>query len=525
MKKLLYTLALASLALSAGMRATIASNQTYIRIRDAINNNAILAMSGNARGTDMTQSRIGCTISAAPYYRSSHNTAALAQNFGGGQAVNNTQYGKIVVEPGESISFEDEAYNLHSQLIDHTAANRSATSAESTRGISGSVSLNPSRTETGVHLSVTQKADFLFKGLSFSLDMPIIEIEQSLNPIFSGFAHSADASGETGSTLAQYFNGKRFVKATTAAQEELKYAKISRGEHSVTGVSDIKLSANYPLFSNETYRFMSAATMTIPTSKKTTGKFLFQPRLGSGHVRIGAQATLTAHLIKHKHNNYGLHAFGNVHYQYAFKAEHTRTLGLYNHWYNILATSGHYRNLGLNDAEVAVPAANVLTRTVIVKPGQIIDGIMGMRFHYNNISASLMYNLHAHEAEKVELAPAARWFDDEYGMLSRGSDVSAGITVGNNNSTYGGAIQQEGSTAAIAGAGGNNAAQYYITTQPCTGRSDVTHKVAGALEWHYKKLRFPISISAGGEYEFPHTTHSNSGIHSWACWSKLSVCF
>jgi hypothetical protein len=232
-----------------------------------------------------------------------------------------------------------------------------------------------------------------------------------------------------------------------------------------------------------------------------------------------------AHLLKHEHNHYGLHGLSSLHYQYVLKAEHNRTLGLYNHWYNVLATSGHYRNLGLDGDNSAIPAANVLTRTVVVKPGQVFDSIMGLRFHYHDVSGSLTYNFHAHEAEKVELAPNNRWFDNEYGILGIGSDLSDLVGVAENESTFGGALQQEGNTATKAGADFNNNAQYYITTQACAGRADVTHKIAGTLEWHYKKLRFPVTISGGCEYEVPHTEHSNSGIHSWALWSKLSVCF
>lgn len=147
------------------------------------------------------------------------------------------------------------------------------------------------------------------------------------------------------------------------------------------------------------------------------------------------------------------------------------------------------------------------------------------RFHYHNFSGSITYNFHGHEAERVELSPDCRWFDNEYGILGRGSDISANIAVGDNTFTYGGALQQEGNTASIAGAESNNAAQYYITTQACAGQSDITHKIAGTVEWHYKKLRFPVTFSVGSEYEFPHLTHSNGGIHSWALWSKLSVCF
>jgi len=515
MKKILYGALLC--ALSTALEANIVSNQTFLRSRDSINNNLIISEASKARIAHVKKTAIGTTVSAAGYYRQSHNTTEIAQNFGGGQSVNNDQDGTLVIEQGQSASFEAEALKLYSGAIDHLAT-------AGTDGMYGTVTFAPKRTEAGVHLSMQQKLDFLFKGLTLQVEIPIAQVTHNLNATFTGTRSSNDASGELNSTIAQYFKGGRLNKDATAQQERLQYALIDGASHRTTKIADVQLGAHYWLYSNELFRISSMAHITIPTGTKSTGEYLFEPMVGNGHITAGLKTAITT-----KVNNVHLNLSGD--YRYLFKADHVRTLGLYNHWYATVATGSQYHNLGFATGTAAKPAANVVTRKVTVKPGHALDILASARYYYGNFAGSLYYNLHAHSAEQVALAPTSRWFDGEYGMLGHAGEVDGGIVVGSNDYTYGGALQQQGNTTAITkdsdgeAVGSNNAAQYYISTAACAGRSDVTHKIAAIGEWQYRQLVYPITMSAGAEYELPGFKNNNSGIHSWAVWSKLSICF
>ncbi len=517
MKKIMYGTLLC--ALSAALNANIVSNQTFVRSRDSINNNQILSDASKARIAHVKKSALGATASVAAYYRQSHNTSDIARAFGGGQSVDNNQDGTLIIEPGQSANAQAEALKLYSGAIDHLRT-------ESTNGMFGSVSFAPKRTEYGAHISLKQKLNFLFKGLTLHAEMPIVNVSNTLNAQFSGTANSDADAGQIGSTLRDYFTGKTLVKAEEAAQERLQYAKITNVKQSTVGIADLQIGAHYWLHTNELFRISSMAHVTIPTGPKTNGIYLFQPTIGGNHITAGLKTAITT-----KINNIHLGLSGD--YRYSFKAEETRTLGLYNHWYNTIATGSQYRNLGAAEGSTAIPAANVLTRKVIVNPGHAFDILASARFYYGNFAGSLYYNLHAHSAEQVTLAPVSRWFDGEYGMLGHAIDDISGeaIVVGSEDYTFGGAVQQEGNTATITkdssgdNISGVNNAQYYISTAACTGRADVTHKLAAIGEWQYRKLAYPITLSAGVEYEIPGYKNTNSGIHSWAAWSKISICF
>jgi len=536
-KILRITAALIVLAAPAAT-AGIESNRTFMRARDIINNSMLMSLSGQAYTTTEQKEKrneVGCTVSLASFYRTSYNATDIARNFGGGQSVNNDQNGRLLIEPGQSSTMEQEAHNLYSGTIDHFGSDNS-----NLAGMYGSLNFSPSRSESGTYLTVRQKVPFIMKDLTFFAEIPFAYVKHNLGTSFSGKAHTADSFGEAGTTLQTYFSGKKLAKINYAAQDALLLSRIDGLAHTTTGVADVLLGAHYVVYKKHASRASMSGYISFPTGNIPTGLYLFEPTVGSRHTSLGLRAHGAHCLFKSEGGSTRLNLIGALDYRYSFEATELRTLGLFNHWYNTIATGSQYRNIALAGSISATPAANILTRATLVKPGQTLNAAIGLRGVYNDLRAGLFYNLYVSEGEKVTLAPEARWFDGEYGMFGHGGDVSGGITVGANTDTeadpavcgtYGGAIQQEGNSAAITkdsalhDVGSNNAAQYYITTAACSGRPDITHKFGLSGEWLYRKTRFPVSVSAGAEYEIAGSPVDNSGIHSAAVWAKCSICF
>lgn len=526
-KNILYTLLLCALATTAS--ANIVSNRTFMRARDTISNNALLMRSGHTHGHwKSKQNRIGATIAIAGYYRSSHNETDLGLAFGGGQEVNNTQDGIIRIEPGQANSMAERAYNLYSNAMDHIG--HAGTTAG---GMYGTVSLNPSRTEAGAHISYKQDLSFMAPGLALHVDAPVITVTHDLGTTIAGTAHSEGIYGESGSTLKRYFSGYTLTKAANSKQQGLRYARIDGAQHRDSGIANLQIGLSRRWFGDSTINVHSAAYATIPTIGQNTAEYLFEPQIGSRHFGFGLKGALSTSLWKNHEKQAALTLSACLDYRYLFRAEEMRTLGIYNHWYNVVATSSQYRNIGLATATETQPAANALTRLVSVKPGQMFDLIASARYRFKDYAVGIHYNLHAHDGESVRLLPSTRWFDGEYGMMpdSCAVNTDGGIIVGDNDFTVGGALQQEGNTATItkdsAGedVGDNNAAQYYITTLPCSAPTAITHKFGANGEWTCRSCRFPFAVSIGAEYELSGLRNSNNSILSWAVWSKASVCF
>lgn len=519
MNKIIQSALLVALSTSA-VQAQLHSNQTFLRARDSLSNNIGLASHANAFMKHGEKSKFGSIISVAGYYRETHNHEDMAAYFGGGQRVNSDQNGTIVVgSTGPSTaSAEARTNTLYNYNVTFDGDNAAT--------ISGTTTLKPFRSEYGTHIAWAQDLSYCMKGLSISVDMPVVRVETNLN------------ATSDNTTVASYLAGTYEQTATAnALQSKLTHAHMDATKRKKTGLADLGLGINYQMHRANGVRVDGNVNMTIPAGNKTDGVNLFAPQAGNGHhFAIGAGLKSVIALWHTKSGKDGIHLHLDAGARYFFGASQTRTLGLYNHWYDRIATSSQYRLLGKAGATVPVPAANVLTRKVDVKPGLEFDGGVSLRSHWRNFDLVVGYNLHGHDSESVTLHPTVLWHNGEYAMMVNrevaddDTNISSGITVGANAYTIGGAIQAQGDKAAItkdsagAAVGANNAAQYYVTTAACASPSSITHKVLGSVAYRFNKLKWPLTFSAGGEYEFA-DKQSNHSVQSWAAWGKASVCF
>lgn len=510
MNKVIHSVLLSVLTISATAQAQLQSNRTYLRARDVHSNNEMMNMFGRACGPHGKKSGFGGTLSATGFYRDSHNKSDMAKYFGGGQSYSTgpAQDGTIVVSDKALTHLNRHEY-VDGYQIEHEADPE------------GIVTLAPRRTEAGAVINWHHDLGRLMKNLFMSVNVPIVQVKSTMGATFSG----AESSN-----LTTYFAGGYSVAdGASNSQNALAYARIDGTERKKTEVADVVVDLGYSIRDEKASKLHVALSATIPTAKKADGVWLFHPEVGNGkHVGLGAKAFWQSNVWNGCGCKHGLDLIASAHYRHLFAAEQVRTMGLYNHWYESLSTAGQYRNVAKAGATFVMPAANATTRNMTVTPGSSFDGVVGLKYHFKNFNLFAGYNLHARDKEKVELKKTNDWFNGEYAMPVEGHDMTTAVVVGSAH-TYGGLIQREDITTGANDSAGNavsanNSAQYYVSTAACASPSDVTHKVAGAAELSFSKCRFPFSISGGGEYEFNDKVN-NRGVHSWAAWGKLSVCF
>lgn len=307
MKKIIYGALLCALATTA--QANLVSNQTFVRSRDSLSHNALMNLTGRTWTGSNNKNVIGSTLSVAPYYRTSYNKTDLATAFGGGQAVNGDQNGQLVIEPNQSISFEDEALHLHSAAMDHMAT-------EVDGGMYGALTLNPSRTEYGAHISWQQKLDFAYRGLSLHIDIPVACVRHDLGTVFSGSAHNDGSSyGQNGSTLSNYFSGRTLTKGASSSQQALAYTRIDGASHSLSGIADIQAGLNYTWYTSRSLRISTKGYVVVPTGAKETSVNLFEPAVGCGHIALGVRGLLMGNIFHTKDNAHRVNAYAMLDYR------------------------------------------------------------------------------------------------------------------------------------------------------------------------------------------------------------------
>lgn len=477
MKKIIHGL-LAAVLVSSNVYATV-SNQTYMRSRDALSNNAVIGMTVGAKKGKSCG--MGADVSVAGFYRLSHNEGDLAKYFGAGQAADSDQNGTILVGTAATD-------DVHGQYVMYNSAAANA--------VKGTVNFSPRREEYGAHVAWNQDLGKWVKGLSLSVDAPITHVSHDLRATYT--ATTADA--DTNKNLSDFFTGGA-NGATTPTQDALTHAKISATKLSETGVADVSAKLGYQVVTEKDYNVNVGLNFRIPTGNKIKGVNLFEANYGSRQFGLGASLSSDFNLWRSENGKSGLDLNLGVNYEYQFAARETRTMGLYDHANAKTVSAGHYTNAFAAGAASLVSVANVTTLEHDVEPGSRLDGVAGFTYNCGRLNVGAHYNVFYAQEENLTLK--GTWTNDTYGRPAAALTAVPGALTNN--------IQVKGDTTGAT----------YVSSAAATTPAQVTHKVAGSVGYCFD-MKTPVRIGAGASGEF---SSNNASVNSWDVWAKVGICF
>jgi len=316
------------------------------------------------------------------------------------------------------------------------------------------------------------------------------------------------------SLAQQARNGRGQVKMTNA--------KFSNQPLYSTGFSDIDAGLGYVLFDQPAYYLSGACVVTLSAGNKPKGEFVFEPIRGNGgHVGIGVTADGWVRLLAERKRD--LKVVGALDWRYLFSAHEMRTLGLKNRdW-------GHYYNLGMVGQAPMIPAANILTRSVDVRPGSYLEGMLGLSYHDKEFVADIGYDVYVRARESVRLldfpdntyAVAARGHSTALGLDANGQPVpypwSVPVTVVPKPYTIAPNTVDQGDVAL------STVNLHTIDTGVAESPSQCINAIYGSLGFVFPNEPSATTLlSLGGMYEFP---TSNAALEQWTLWVKLGVGF
>ncbi len=520
-KKIIHGL-LAALTLASTTMFAANVNQTFIAHRGTISDNALISRACH-RMHNKSKDAIGAVVSAAAFYRQSHNHVKLAQYFGDGTAAVPT--GLINVALTTATTTGLNSGQVDPQIIDNT-----------TSAMYGNVALSPRRIEAGAQLQWSQSLDKLVEGLSFDVSAPVTYVRTSLRPTYTGTANSLAASLGGGKGLADYFGGASLGKsvvvgstyAVTLTQAALANAIISPTHVNTTQVADVKVALGYTFLKKaHSYRLGALLTGNIPTGKKPAGVYAFEPVAGSRHFSLGGGLDAWANLWKTEDGKTSFNVRANAVYSYGFAAEEIRTLGLTNYTTGRIA-DGQYIVVGDEGTVNMMPLANVSTLAVKVTPRSRVEATAGLTFNYERFAASVSYNLFYNQAEKLELTGA---FDQTtYGTIAKtgfdGSPASSDLAGGTTHLTFelpdGGTTKAFSPNSEILAPGlASSTNVQALDLGAATTPEQVVHKVGADLSYGFGGS-IPVRAAVGGEVEL---SSNNASINSWGVWAKVGFGF
>ncbi|MFA6527647.1 MAG: hypothetical protein WCT20_04450, partial [Candidatus Babeliales bacterium] len=361
-------------------------------------------------------------------YQASVHGKELGKYFGIGNGSNS-----FIVGPEPLIGTTNDS-EVYSDYIIHDYAVIS--DAETVHPLTGIVSFSPKQEILGDRLDVIGEfCDCCY----IKASLPVVSVRNTMRMRITSQqpAQMKNGSGTVTAeySLSDYFKGGVDVcQAMDDAdlQVPLTHAKIDGGRR-YTGLSDLDVQFGYKCYHTEAAHVFLNLGVTLPTSNKPKGKWLFEPLTGNGaHAGLGFGFDTGARLWEKGSSDLTLMAFAN--YRYLFEGTEHRTLSLKPDNFSAVMDRPvllHYALLAQNGAAAytpLIPAANLLTQKLAVKPGNSLDAVLDLSLKSGQFVIDLGYNLFYKDKESIKLKHGT-WQDNVYGIAASDVDTSAGITL------------------------------------------------------------------------------------------------
>jgi len=281
--------------------------------------------------------------------------------------------------------------------------------------------------------------------------------------------------------IADFFSGAVTQSAPASAnqQDPLHYGML-RDSQSAQGAADITLVFLCKPDVGEDLDFHVGGLMTFPTTSRASGKYLFEPILGTGsHVMFGLHAR--GHITIAQFYGITLSAAASATGQLGVAAEEIRSPSYLIEGQD--AQWGRYALAGKLNARRLFPLINLLTQPVTVQPGKTADITAHLDAAYKRATLSAEYRFQYTGAEKV--TPVLAW---QAGVYALSTLSYAQTSVSGSTTTY---TPFSLTTHSAFGSGVSlqaNNINYLAATTP----SQSTHTIAGSFRL-IPLARFPYS--------------------------------
>jgi hypothetical protein len=365
--------------------------------------------------------------------------------------------------------------------------------------LTGTISFNPKQEIYGVRLDYFQDVNTPFKKFFFKASLPVVHVQNDMG------MKIPDGTTLNTFTLPQFFKGT-VTQTGLNSQTPLTKAKID-GRRSITGIADLNLALGYKLHQSPQHHLLFNAGVLIPTGTKKKGDYLFEPRSGNGGhtgfmVGIDGGVQLWASTSKEA----SVRVLGALDYRYLLEATEYRTPMLKESFFPATANASggklnyYYAGNYLGKTS-SLPAANVFTQGIKVKPGSQGEALIDLSFQCSGFVVDLGYNAFYKEKESVWLK---NWVDDTFGIVPRDTNTSGA-------STREGFINTRGIKATD------------FDLESITNPSQFSHKLFGGIGYSFAMAqKYLATLGLGASYEF---ASDNAAMEAAALWAKMGISF
>jgi hypothetical protein len=290
------------------------------------------------------------------------------------------------------------------------------------------LTLKPSQQVMGAQFSYAINLQKYLPGLTAGVSFDMAEVEHHMN---TKFIPNVAAFTEVGNDPQEIFtllkgemsDARKGILFVNHEIEQLTHAKLKK-KQKASGIADIHAFLGYKAKPFEEGDVALGIKGTFPTGNEAKGEFLFEPIYGNGK-HLGLGYFVHSDWVAWSDNNQSVKLAAFLDYEYLFSNKEVRTLGLksggnYSHYYHL----GKKKIVegGEEGSQPVIPAANVLTMKVNVRPGSQLEMGLSGRYITKEWMVQLGYKLAACEEERVVRRES--WQEETYAIANEVYDTN-----------------------------------------------------------------------------------------------------
>lgn len=370
----------------------------------------------------------------------------------------------------------------------------------------GSFSINPRQSQMGVLFEYNQKISRLtslsiFKHSWFSFSAPFVAVTNDIG--FQQFDLQNLGTGDGPRDLAQAFTRK-----------EIRYGKIG-GEKTDFTLAHIRASFGTTYMSEDNFQIAYYSHFTFSGTDRDQSQYLFDVAADfNGHFGIGAG--LNFQLVLNRPNDrYDSCLFLDFEHTYLIERSQLRTFDLKNKpWSRYLLLN--HKDKGPN---ILIPAVNIFTLNVDIKPYSLFDFSCGLRVKTHGFEVELGYNLWGHADEKIDKIKCS--FPTGYGI--------AGTVQNGDTKPRTASLSTVTKREATTEENDDDPDQTFVEIKKedlnchsAIARGAISHKAYMVISKNHRGKKIDGTFGIGAFYEY---AQSNSVLKQWGLFGKMGASF
>lgn len=377
----------------------------------------------------------------------------------------------------------------------------------------GTLSISPKQKQYGVmfrgHYALkSANIHRFFDGMFFEVAAPIVKASNNIHFCQENIQNPGTAGpNSTGITNLQ----QAFASMTSG--------RMVNGDLCKTEIPEVRCTMGSNFLNQDDFKLVTYSSILVPTGKKTTPQYLFNPTLGpNGHWGLAVALALEVPLHEPS-SKYKLQLFINAEDIYLIRAHEYRLFDLKNESQNNVRQWSRYLQYrrmlanGQGDPEYTVSGTNLLALKADIHPYSSADFSTGLKLAIDKFSCEAGYNIWSVAHEKVVLTKAScnpnGLTIENFGIAGTGSS-SASLSTINNQAPND--VDTNGDPLFVP------VSWRDIDTNSASGRGGWSQRIHVACAYAAEKA----GLGLGFYWETPHSNYSLGNI---GCWAKAGLDF